>query len=326
MDTQSPGSASPMTRRGLFHLAGSAALGVVLGGRIAAAAPAQPAKAFRFVHLTDIHVQPELRADEGLRAALAAVHALKPRPEFILTGGDLVMDVLAASEQRANLLFDLYKRICRDSDIPIHDCIGNHEVFGWQSNGRIPSDHADYGKKLASDRLGLTKTTYSFDHQGWHFCVVDDILPNAGEGYHGGISDEDMDWLERDLAAAGDRPKALCTHIPVLSAAVFRGLEARDKDNLEIHRRRVCRNPGPILKLLQKHRVSLVLTGHLHQNERITLDGTTHVGEGAVSGAWWKGSHFGNPEGFGIIDVQTDGTFEHRYHGYGWKAAAPAAG
>ncbi len=320
MDSPSPRSPSAISRRGLLHMAGSAALGLALGRRAIAAEAIQSAKAFRFVHLTDIHVQPERRAEEGLRACLASIHALKPRPDIIITTGDLVMDALAASEERANKLFDLYNRICRDSDIPIRNCIGNHEVFGWQSKGRIPSDHADYGKKMSRDRLGLENTTYSFDHQGWHFCMVDDILPNEGEGYHGGISDEDMEWLDRDLAAAGDRPKAICAHIPILSVAVFRGLEARDKNTLEIQRRRVCRNPGPILELLKKHRVNLVLTGHLHQNERLELDGTTYIGEGAVSGAWWKGAHLGNPEGFGIIDVKADGAFEHRYHEYGWKA------
>jgi 3',5'-cyclic-AMP phosphodiesterase len=269
--------------------------------------------------LTDIHVQPERRADEGFRAALKAVHEMKPRPDFILTGGDLVYDVLNVSEERANKLFDMYNAICRDSDIPFRQCIGNHEVFGWQSKGRIPKDHADYGKKMAADRLGLARTTYSFDHKGWHFCVVDDILPNDGEGCHGGISDEDMDWLDRDLAAAGEKPKVLCAHIPIVSAAVFRGIEEREKSHLEIGRVLVCRNPGPILRLLQKHRVNLVLTGHLHQNERIELDGTTHVGQGAVSGAWWKGPHHGNPEGFGVIDVNADAGFEHRYHEFGWQ-------
>lgn len=320
MDQRSANSEQSISRRGVLRLGGAAALGAALAGRPSLAAAADPPAAFRFVHMTDIHVQPELRAAEGLRAAIQAAHAMTPRPDFILTGGDLVFDVLNVTHERAKSLFDLYAAICRDSDIPVRDCIGNHEVFGWQSKGRITSDHPEYGKKMAGDRLGLERTTYSFDHKGWHFCVVDDILPNDGEGYHGGISDEDMDWLDRDLTAAGGKPKVLCAHIPVISAVVFRGQDVRDKQHIEVSRARVCRNPGPILKLLQKHQVKLVLTGHLHQNERIELDGTTHVGEGAVSGAWWKGSHFGNPEGFGVIDVTADGKFEHRYSEYGWKA------
>ena len=43
-------------------------------------------------------------------------------------------------------------------------------------------------------------------------------------------------------------------------------------------------------------------------------------GDGAVSGSWWKGPLQGVPEGFGVVDLRPDGTFEHRYEAYGWKA------
>ena len=82
----------------------------------------------------------------------------------------------------------------------------------------------------------------------------------------------------------------------------------------------MCRNPGAILKLFEKHRVRLALTGHTHQNERIEYRNTTHVIEAAVAGEWWKGPHIGNPEGFGVFDMNPDGTFSHAYHTYGWKA------
>jgi len=320
-------SESSMTRRDVLRWAGAATVGAALAGRHVVAEPSQTPHAFRFVHMADIHVQPERRAGEGFRAALKAVHALDPRPDFILTGGDLVMDVAGTGHERADMLFDLYSRLCRDSDIPFRQCVGNHDIFGWHSEGRVSPDHPDYGTKMACDRLGLEKPTYSFDHRGWHFCVVNDVLPNPGDGqgYHGGIADEDLDWLDRDLAAAGNRPKVLCAHIPIISVVVFRRMDARDEDHMRIPRHWMSRNAGPILKLLNKHRVNLVLTGHQHQNERILLDGTTHVGQGAVCGAWWKGAHLGNREGFGILDVHPDGTFEHRYHAYGWQAESPTA-
>lgn len=322
MNHHSCRSDSALSRRGLLRLAGSAAVGATLLGKHSFAAETEAPGAFRFVQMTDIHVQPQLRGGDGLRAALEAAHNLSPRPDFILTTGDLVFDALNTPEPRVRKLFDLYTSICRDSDLPIRQCIGNHEVFGW-SNSKIPKDHPEYGKKMAADRLGLDKLTYSFDHKGWHFCMLDDILPNdSQEGYHGGISDADMEWLDKDLTAAGGRPKIICAHIPLISVLVFRNMEARDKETLDISRRRVCRNPGPIMNLLRKHKVQLSLAGHLHQNERIQLDGTTYITSGAVSGAWWKGSHFGNPEGFSVIDVKADGTFEHRYQTYGWKAVA----
>lgn len=315
-----------MTRRGLFRTAGSAALvaampRVVWGAEGESVEPAS--SSFRIAHLTDMHVQPELRADEGFRKCMAAVHELKPRPDLILTGGDLVMDSLATAEPRVKKLFDIYTSICRDSDIPIRNCIGNHDVFGWSSGGKVTADHPQYGKKMVQERLDLPKTTYGFDHKSWHICMVDDILPKKdAEGYEGGVSDEDLAWLDADLTAAGDKPKLLVTHIPIISVVVYRAVDVRAETEFTMKKGAICSNPGPILALLRKHKVQLVLAGHLHDNEVIRYEHTTHVGEGAVSGAWWKGPQRLSPEGFGVVDLRADGTFEHAYHTYGWKAEA----
>ena len=48
--------------------------------------------AFSFAFLTDIHLQPEKHAVEGFRLAIDTINKLNP--DFVLTGGDLVMDVL----------------------------------------------------------------------------------------------------------------------------------------------------------------------------------------------------------------------------------------
>lgn len=314
----------PMTRRSFLTAAGAAA-GAALWphGTLAVAAPQPGPQAFRFVHLADIHVKPESRGGDGFRQCVAAIHALKPRPDFILTGGDLVMDVLRAPEARAKELFDLYTRICKDSDIPFRHCVGNHDVFGWSNKSKIAPDHVSYGKKMVQDRLDLASTDYSFDHKGWHFCVLDDIqpLPTPNEhGYEAGLTGAQLDWLARDLTAAGKRPKVICAHIPIVSIAACRGVDATDKAQTAVPRASICRNPGPIMKTLKHHGVALALTGHLHVNEVLQFEQTTYVGEAAVSGAWWNGPHSGHAEGFGVFDCRADGTFEHQYHTYGWKA------
>lgn len=312
--------ASVLLSRRAFLGAAAAAGGTMLSGRLVQGAESGSPSAFRFVHMTDIHVQPELRGGEGFRAALAAAHALKPRPEFILTGGDLVFDALDQDEGRAKALFDLFTSICRDSDIPFRHCIGNHDVFGWGHKSKVGRDHPGYGKKMVQERLGLARTSYSFDHKGWHFCAVDDIVPKSGGGYEGAFSEETLDWLGRDLSEAKGRPTVLWAHIPVVSVCAFRDVDASDQPQTFAPRSRVCRNPKPILALLREHRVPLVLAGHLHENETLRYERTTHITQGAVSGAWWNGPRNLSPEGFGVIDVRGDGTFEHRYHEYGWKA------
>jgi len=57
---------------------------------------------FSVAFMTDIHVQPERGAVEGFTMALESANGLKP--DFIMTGGDLVMDALAVDYERASSL------------------------------------------------------------------------------------------------------------------------------------------------------------------------------------------------------------------------------
>lgn len=316
-----PNGDSGVTRRTFLGWAGATVAGGLLNRSVAAAQAPGGAGAFRIAHLADIHVMPEHRGGEGFSQCLEHVHALDPRPDLILTGGDLAHDVQRVDEARAKVVFDLFTRICRESDIPMYHCVGNHDIFGWRSEGRVSPDHVMYGKAMVQERLDLARTTYSFDHKGWHFVMLDDIQPSAKFGYYGGLTEEELDWLDRDLAAAAGRPKVICTHIPILSVAVFRDARDLTREQIPIGPRSMCRNPGAILSVLRRHKVELVLTGHAHQNQRMHYDHTTHIGQGAVCARYWQGPHLGNPEGYGLIDLKGDGGFDHAYMTYGWQAA-----
>src|SRR5689334_14490313 len=70
-----------------------------LGGAIgnaaetgAASTPSNRKRSIRLAHLTDVHVQPELAAGEGMIACLHHVQELKDKPDLILNGGDAIMD------------------------------------------------------------------------------------------------------------------------------------------------------------------------------------------------------------------------------------------
>jgi Icc protein len=299
---------------------GAAALGLGAMMAPAARAAARP-EGFRFVHMTDIHIQPELKADEGFRKALAAVHELKPRPDFILTGGDLVMDSMETPEPRSKMLFDLFAAVCKDSDIPFRHCVGNHDIFGWGPRNRQSPAHPLYGEKMVQERLGLDETTYTFEHKGWTFAIVNDVVPRGEPGgYVGLFTAKVRDRLDRAFTAAGDAPKIVCNHIPVMSVAVYRRLDVPIDEALCITVPLVCNNSKPILEVFRKHKVNLAIAGHTHENETIAYEHTTFITDGAVSGAWWRGPRFLSPEGFGVFDVRPDRTFDHHYHTYGWKA------
>jgi Icc protein len=168
-------------RRSFLRIAGGATIGF-LGGlgldrSIAGQAEASP---FSFIHMTDMHVQPELDAERGLRQCLSTINGISPRPDFVITGGDLVMDSLAVGRDRLNLQWDIFDRSMKTLELPLHHTIGNHDVVGWSSKAVIKPDEHDYVKKIFAERYGEGRTFRSFDHKGVAFYPA--RLDWAGEG------------------------------------------------------------------------------------------------------------------------------------------------
>nr|NQU90394.1 hypothetical protein [Bacteroidota bacterium] len=60
---------------------------------------------FSFAFITDIHLQPERNATEGFVQAIGELNALKP--DFVITGGDLIMYALGQTWGRADSLYKL---------------------------------------------------------------------------------------------------------------------------------------------------------------------------------------------------------------------------
>src|SRR5512133_3578605 len=65
--------------------------------------------AFSVAFMTDIHLQPGRDAVEGFTQSLDTVNSMKP--DFILTGGDLIMDALGQRYGRADSLYNLYQEV-----------------------------------------------------------------------------------------------------------------------------------------------------------------------------------------------------------------------
>lgn len=316
---------SKVTRRDWLRAFGAAFAGVLTNigiSRGSSAGEAGPATAgFRFVHLTDIHVQPELRADEGMAACLRHVNQLTPRPDFILTGGDLVMDVLEQGPERAALLFQLFTRVLKDNtDIPVYHCLGNHDVFGWGKKHGVTPETAGYGKRMFCDTFGYEKTFYTFDHKGWRFFVLDSVQPSDSQLYQGGLEPEQWEWLEEQLQQKpAEMPAVVVSHIPFLTVTVLP--DAAQERQFRIGAASLCSGAQRMALLLSRHNVRLAISGHIHMVDDVQYRGVRYVCNGAVSGGWWKGPNKGFSEGYGVFDVKADGTTHYQYVNYGWQAA-----
>lgn len=311
---------------GVALLAAGAGTGLSACAQVQGAQPHQ-ASGFRIAHLTDLHIQPELGADQGVTKALKAVHALDPLPDFIQLGGDMVMDALGEDDARCRMQFDLFKRVLADNtDIPLRYCLGNHDVFGWEEKHGITSGTPAYGKAMAAELLDFETTHYAFDHKGWRFYVLDNIQKDAPDSpitsYQGYVDPGQWEWLEADLSAKDPAVPALVTcHIPIITVTAFNSWGNRFEDKIyRIPTAAVCQDAAKLADLFGKHNVRLNLSGHIHHLDRVEFRNSTYICDGAVSGNWWKGPLEGVEEGFGVIDLHPDGTFEHQYVDYGWDA------
>ena len=280
-------------------------------------AAASVAKSFSFAFLTDAHIQPELRAVEGVRQCFEKANSLEQKPEFVITGGDLIMDALEMGADRVHQQWQLWDEAMKSLHYPTYHTIGNHDVCGWSKKALVKPGENDYGKKLFADRYGKGLTYQSFDHSGWHFIILDSIGQESDLEYKGWIDDEQLTWLKSDLEKSGKQtPIIIVTHIPFYS--VWHQVILGPK--IKIGGKALVGNVFEFRKMLAPYNIKLVLSGHGHISERIQFDKVAYLQGGAVCGMWWKGPVHGNPEGFLQVTCHADGRFEDCYHSYGWKA------
>jgi predicted MPP superfamily phosphohydrolase len=146
----------------------------------------------RLAHLTDIHIQPGLESEKGFASCLHAVNMQKP--DLILNGGDAIMnEAFTFSKEKVKKQWQLFhKMMVAENSLPIHHCIGNHDLYGWA----MPSSTANENKSLAMDEYKITRPYYSTQYKKWKFIVLDSIrAKNSVPGYYAQLDDEQLFWL-----------------------------------------------------------------------------------------------------------------------------------
>lgn len=269
-------------------------------------------ESFTFAFLTDIHLQPELNAVEGFSKAIDTLNYLKP--DFVITGGDLIMDALGQRHGRADSLFTLYKETVKMLKMPVYNTMGNHEIYGIYSRSGADKSHPDYGERMFENKLG--ESYYSFEHKGWKFMILNSVEDAGKDRYAGLIDRKQMDWIRSELQNTDPgTPIALSTHIPFITAFTQKYVGTTYANDSA----RVVSNALDVLDLFRGYNLKLVLQGHLHTVEDIYIDGIHFITGGAVSAGWWRGPNRGFEEGFLLVRV--NGTeFKWEYVDYNWIA------
>ncbi len=266
---------------------------------------------FSFLFMTDIHVQPERRAMEGFEMAIEKANALKP--DFVITGGDLIMDALGQTESRADSLYDIYVDLAKKFSMPVYNTLGNNEMFGVYKSSGVSPDHPEYGEKLFEKRIG--EEYNAFTYKGWRFYTLNSIDIMEDRTYYGHIDDEQIGWLKNDLEKVDkNTPICISVHIPfyTIQTQILSGpLAPNGKGG-------VINNGNEVLEIFKDYNLKLVLQGHLHFLEDLYANGVHFITGGAVCAQWWEGPRNGMEEGFLQIHVNGD-NFTWEYIDYGWE-------
>ena len=201
--------------------------------------------------------------------------------------GDLMGDDLG--------LYDRYKDVWSLADIPIRAVPGNHDID-------FDADTDEHSFDTYRREIG--PAYYSYDVGNVHFVGLDNVrypctsaeLDFCGDPehptYNGVIGEEQMAWLEADLAnVPEDKLVVIATHIPMVSYIDMNADKHQTDDVNELY-------------ALLEGRPALSVSGHTHTLENLATGESfegwqqtvgvdelpfPHIVAGAASGSWWGG-------------------------------------
>lgn len=262
---------------------------------------------FTFAFLTDIHLKPEMDAPVGFQMAIDKVNAL--RPDFVISGGDQVFDVMRGNQSRGDSLFTLYVEMCKGFDMPVYNTVGNHDLFGIYEESPEDENHPDYKYGMYERYLG--KTYYSFDHKGWHFIVLNSLDITDSKRYKAAFNQEQLEWLEDDLVkVSAETPIIVVTHIPIITARPQITGSSQGQN---------VQDAAEVMALMENHNLKLILQGHIHWKEYGQVnDRFYYITGGSIAGNGWKGRRHNTKEGFVLVKVDGE-DFSWEYIDHGWE-------
>jgi Icc protein len=308
---------APMNRRSFLSASLAGAAGLGFPTRASWATPAGPGESFRLTYFTDIHARTEWDVPEAM--GLAARKINEAQGDLVICGGDCITDGFQSGREAVLPRWKAYQdSLARQLKPPVRTAIGNHDLVG-----AIPED----GSRPEKDPRALfrkemaVRTTYaSFPAGAYHVVMLDPFrITNDEWKYHGFVDEAQRQWLRGELGKIRpETPIILVCHMPLLTSffQVTAGQGQVGPPN------RVVMNNVEVLEAFAKHRLHLVLQGHLHVNEILRWRNTTFITGGAISGKWWRGEWQGTREGFGVVTMRKD-KIDWEYRNLGWEAKRP---
>jgi 3',5'-cyclic-AMP phosphodiesterase len=271
-----------MSRRDFFRTAAQAAAAATVAWKgfpphsfqlINVAEAKETPPKFTIAYISDSHILDKGMQHRFIRACQKAaedVNALDPQPDFVLFGGDLAQ--LGKPEELA-----IGQQILKTLKAPVRMMVGEHD---W---------YLDLGEKW---REMFGEPTYSFDHKGVHFIVLNSVIvedywtePKMTpmqrmlamaqlDNPHGRpftVGEAQRDWLKKDLAKVDKKtPLIVFSHSPLYK--YYRPWNFWTDDAEEVQ------------KILAPFNTVTVVHGHTHQLLTNRIKNITF--HGVLSTAW----------------------------------------
>lgn len=270
------------------------------------------ARPIRIAHLTDMHVKPDIEIVSQVTKAVHHAQKQNPGIDFIINGGDAIMDSLNADRPGTSSQWNALNSILKnDVSLPVFHCIGNHDIWGWFLKENKPEDDKQYGKQWALETLQMPGRYYSFVRNKWHFIVLDSTQLNPAGGYIGKLDEEQFNWLQQELASV--KPEyhiCIISHIPILSICAGLFFDRTEPNgDLKIQRNLMHSDFISLKSLFVKHpNIRVCISGHIHLQDEVNYLGIKYYCNGAVSGNWWKGKFQEFDPAYAIIELYDDGS------------------
>lgn len=221
---------------------------------------------FSFIQMTDIHIQDSPSTNENY-VKQAIMEANLIHPEFVIITGDIgdnpegVAQDEVAEYQRVYDLLLMFQ-------VPVYVINGNHDY---------DSDTGEQSPINVYRQMINPYPNFSFDYGQYHFVGLDSGEKTAYYGLPGcmmgtGLTNEQIAWLKNDLTVHSNSKQTF----------IFMHHTALDPDGTTAWEfywnSSISQNQQEFINITNQYNVTMVLTGHTHEDEVWDKNGQKYVG------------------------------------------------
>lgn len=212
--------------------------------------------------ISDVHIeQNELFRQFFLIAGLNNINNACASVDAVLVNGDITN---YADEPSLAKYYDI---IDKYSDVPVITSAGNHDI-GHVGDRDVTDISREEAKanfiRYNNEYMGTDYDTtyYATDINGYKFIVLGDDVIDGGHWDAMDISDEQMAFLDRELASANGEPVFVCCHWPV---------DGKNGQEIIYPDGEIDLTVNDIKTVMEKYENVFYISGHIHGGIKSTL-------------------------------------------------------